>query len=65
MTLPLLQQTALQEAFTALRQDLIHPDGPRISTMRNYRFAIVQYAPTDEFRGGSANSDRTISGISA
>lgn len=40
----------LQEAFTALRRDLIHEDGPRISTMRNYRFAIVQYDPADEFR---------------
>ena len=50
MTLPLFQQTQLQEAFTALRRDLIHEDGPRISTMRNYRFAIVQYAPSNEFK---------------
>lgn len=50
MTLPLFQQTQLQEAFTALRRDLIHENGPRISTMRNYRFAIVQYAPSDEFK---------------
>jgi hypothetical protein len=50
VTLPLFQQTQLQEAFVALRRDLIHEDGPRISTMRNYRFAIVQYAPSDEFR---------------
>lgn len=49
MSMPLFQQTPLQEAFTALRQDLIHEDGPRISTMRNYRFAIVQYDPSDEF----------------
>jgi len=28
---------------------LIHEDGPRISTMRNYRFAIVQYEPQYEF----------------
>ncbi|HRE89366.1 MAG TPA: DUF1788 domain-containing protein [Myxococcota bacterium] len=48
MSLP-LHPTSLQEAFTALRRDLIHEDGPRISTMRNYRFAIVQYAPKDEF----------------
>jgi hypothetical protein len=39
----------LQEAFAALRRDLIHPQGPRISTMRNYRFAIVQYLPEHEF----------------
>ena len=50
MMLPLLQQTSLQEAFAALKRDLIYEDGPRISTMRNYRFAIVQYAPADEFR---------------
>jgi hypothetical protein len=41
---------SLFEAFTALRGDLIHEDGPRISTMRNYRFAIVQYAPDNEFK---------------
>ncbi len=50
MTLPLFHRTPLQEAFGALRRDLIHEDGPRISTMRNYRFAIVQYEPGDEFR---------------
>jgi hypothetical protein len=48
MTLP-LHRTSLQDAFAALRQDLIHEDGPRISTMRNYRFAIVQYLPEKEF----------------
>jgi hypothetical protein len=50
MTLPLFQQTRLQEAFAALRRDLIDEDGPRISTMRNYRFAIVQYLPAEEFK---------------
>ena len=50
MNMPLLHQTSLQEAFAALRRDLIQEDGPRISTMRNYRFAIVQYSPTDEFK---------------
>jgi hypothetical protein len=50
LTLPLFHRTPLQEAFGALRRDLIHEDGPRISTMRNYRFAIVQYEPGDEFR---------------
>jgi hypothetical protein len=39
----------VEQAFADLRRDLIHPDGPRISTMRNYRFAIVQYAPEAEF----------------
>lgn len=47
--LPLLHKTPLDEAFAALRRDLIHEDGPRISTMRNYRFAIVQYDPAVEF----------------
>jgi len=49
MSGPLFQQTPLQEAFGALRRDLISEDGPQISTMRNYRFAIVQYQPAEEF----------------
>jgi hypothetical protein len=40
----------LDDAFAALRADLVHEDGPRISTMRNYRFAIVPYDPKEEFR---------------
>jgi hypothetical protein len=39
----------LPEPFASLRADLLDEKGPRISTMRNYRFAIVQYAPRDEF----------------
>jgi hypothetical protein len=39
----------LRAAFKALHDDLIQEDGPRISTMRNYRFAIVQYRPVEEF----------------
>jgi hypothetical protein len=50
MNMPLLHQTPLQEAFAALRRDLIQEDGPRISTMRNYRFAIVHYLPAQEFK---------------
>jgi len=47
-TLPLFGQA--QEAIAALRRDLVDPeDGPRISTMRNYRFAIVQYSPEHEY----------------
>ena len=46
-TLPLFSK--VNTAIDALRHDLIdHKDGPRISTMRNYRFAIVQYDPSDE-----------------
>ena len=53
MTTPELPLTARPDsprhALDALRQDLIHEDGPRISTMRNYRFALVQYDPATEF----------------
>lgn len=44
------QSLTLQDAFTALRADLIQDGGPSISTMRNYRFAILQYQPADEFK---------------
>lgn len=50
MNQPLFTHPPLQEAFAALARDLIDDDGPRISTMRNYRFAIVQYDPVDEFK---------------
>ena len=46
----LLANLTVAETFVTLRRDLIHEDGPRISTMRNYRFAIVQYKPKDEFK---------------
>ncbi|MGE4073560.1 MAG: DUF1788 domain-containing protein [Lysobacterales bacterium] len=49
MTMPLFAHSSLQQAVAALRADLVHEDGPSISTMRNYRFAILQYAPEDEF----------------
>ncbi len=47
MTVP---RTQLDDAFEALERDLVHEDGPRISTMRNYRYAIVPYDPVDEFK---------------
>ena len=52
MTADLLENLSLtlEDAFTALRKDLIQEDGPSISTMRNYRFAILQYQPADEFK---------------
>lgn len=50
MTMPLFQQSALQDMIAELKSDLIHKDGPRISTMRNYRFAIACYDPADEFQ---------------
>ena len=43
-------RTELEEAFQALRADLIREDGPQISTMRNYRYALVQYLPEQEFK---------------
>lgn len=43
-------RTQLEEAFAALRKDLVNENGPQISTMRNYRFAIVPYAPRDEYK---------------
>ncbi|MEQ1506873.1 MAG: DUF1788 domain-containing protein [Myxococcota bacterium] len=49
MSLPSSSRNQLDEAFAALRSDLVQEDGPRISTMRNYRFAIVPYPPTEEF----------------
>jgi hypothetical protein len=49
VTEPLFPHPRLSEAFAALRQDLVHEDGPRISTMRNYPFAILQYEPSEEF----------------
>lgn len=42
-------RTDLDEAITALKRDLLADGGPRISTMRNYRFAIVPYRPSDEY----------------
>lgn len=50
MNAPLFSPSTVHDAFAALRKDLIHPGGPRISTMRNYRFAIVLYDPADEFK---------------
>ena len=45
-----IPKTQLDEAFVALRKDLLNENGPQISTMRNYRFAIVPYPPRDEFK---------------
>jgi hypothetical protein len=41
---------SVKEAVDAVRRDLIHEDGPQISTMRNFRFAILQYEPREEFK---------------
>lgn len=50
MTEPLFRHDALDEAVAALRRDLLSESGPQISTMRNYRFAILPYRPKDEFK---------------
>jgi hypothetical protein len=41
--------TALNLALDALRSDLLRSDGPQISTVRNYNFAILPYDPENEF----------------
>jgi len=41
---------SLEEAVAALRADLVAAEGPQISTMRNYRFAILPYRPKDELK---------------
>ena len=46
----IVPRTQLDEAFMALRKDLVNENGPQISTMRNYRFAIVPYPPQDEYK---------------
>ena len=43
MTEQFFHQESLDEAVAALRHDLLADDGPQISTMRNYRFAILPY----------------------
>lgn len=45
----LFSRTPLQQAFASLRDDLVHEEGPQISTIRNSRFAIVPYPPEKEF----------------
>jgi hypothetical protein len=50
MTEPLFPDSPLDAAIDALRADLIAASGPQISTMRNYRFAILPYRPAEEFR---------------
>ena len=40
----------LDGAVGALQRDLLGDDGPRISTIRSYNFAIVPYPPDQEFK---------------
>ena len=39
----------LERTFKAVRKDLLREGGAQISTTRNYNFAIVPYAPEQEF----------------
>jgi hypothetical protein len=50
VTEPLFPQGSLDAAVAALRHDLLAEGGPQISTMRNYRFAILPYRPVDEIK---------------
>ena len=43
------ERARMHEGIVALKADLLSEQGPQISTMRNYRFAIFQYAPDLEF----------------
>lgn len=50
MTEALFKGSDLDAGAAALRADLLAEGGPRISTMRNYRFAILPYRPAEEMR---------------
>jgi len=41
--------TPLEQAMTALENDLLAEGGSQISTMKNYNFAILPYEPREEF----------------
>ena len=41
--------TAVAAGIAALRKDLLRDEGPQISTVRNYNFAILPYPPDEEF----------------
>lgn len=43
------QPSHLERTFKAVRKDLLREGGAQISTTRNYNFAIVPYAPDEEF----------------
>ena len=45
----LFESASLDSAVKSLRDNLLDEGGPKISTMRNYRFAILLYNPRQEF----------------
>ncbi len=47
---PYVHASPLANAMEDLRKDLVFEGGPRISTVRNYNFAILPYPPEAEFQ---------------
>lgn len=45
-----LRASKVRRAVLALRNDLVDETGPKISTLRGYPFAILVYAPEEEFQ---------------
>jgi len=45
----IFQGSSLSRAIDGLHADLLDEGGPKISTMRNYQFAIAVYPPDREF----------------
>ncbi|MBN3923060.1 BREX protein BrxB domain-containing protein [Nostoc sp. NMS4] len=50
MTGNIFENASLDNAIASLKNDLLDATGPKISTMRNYRFAILHYDPRQEFK---------------
>lgn len=48
---------SIETRLKELKDDLLRPDGPSISTNRNYPFALFQYLPVEEFALRSALLD--------
>lgn len=54
-----MSKFSLSAAFSDLKRDLLTPEGPRISPIRNYRYSILCYTPEEEFE--LRKSVRTLS----
>ena len=54
---------SLASTFADLKADLLHEGGPRISTMRNYRYCIAVYRPREEYalRAHAARLEKDLS----
>ncbi|HIB67894.1 MAG TPA: DUF1788 domain-containing protein [Phycisphaerales bacterium] len=44
-----MSQDAFDEGLAALKSDLLRPEGPSITNMSEYRFAVLPYKPNKEF----------------